>query len=368
MHSLYMKRIFTIVVICFTCSMLLLAENVDRDAGATKSADNSNTQANEEIISAFKYGTPSQKLSAISRIKKSEKTDANTDLLIKHFSNELDSNVRIEIIKFFAKSKYDNVQDLILIALDDDDETVLKEVYALCSIYPDIRFENKLISAVSNQSGIIRDEIINVLGVIKSQAAADYLIEIYDKDSSSENTKVEILRYFSETGSLNGESIVKDSLSNTSENAYVRYMAAIAIGAYPSASNYQLTQKVLKEDIPELTARIIYVLPKFSQFGDVKSDIVNSAKSEHESVRLYAIKALKDFKNDADIADILLYRFKNDNSEQISMAILEIYEEDASSGKMRDAIIELAESSLNTKLKKMASEILDKNNISYNKK
>jgi HEAT repeat protein len=341
---------------------------VNRDIGTVKSVDNGDAKVNEEIISAFKYGTPSQKMSAISRINKSQKTDANMDILVKHFSKEVDSSVRMEIIKFFAKSKYDNVQDLILIALDDEDEAVLKEVYSLCSIYPDIRFENKLISAVSNQSGLMRDEIINVLGVIKAQSAADYLIEIYDKDSSTGNTKVEILRYFSETGILAGQSIVTNSLSSTTESAYVRYMAAIAIGAYPSASNYELTQKILKEDIPELTARIVYVLPKFSQFGDVKKDIVNSAKSEHESVRLYAIKALKDFRNDADIADMLLYRFINDNSQQISLAILEIHEEDGGSGKMREAIIELAESSLNVKLKERAAQILDKNNISYNKK
>lgn len=320
---------------------------------------------NEELLNTLKYGTSSQKTSIVSRVGKS-KNHSEMDALIEHYPNELNVNVKIEIIKLFSRYNYKNAKSIILFALDDEDKRILKEAYNLSSIYPNAIFENKLADALKKETGSTQDLIINTLGTMKSTLASDYLIELYKKESTSGNSKVQILRYFSENGDIKGENISREAALGISNDPFQRYMGVIALGKYPSEENYKSLESILKEDIPELSARVIYVLPQFKEYSDVKVDIIEAAKNDNETVRLYAIRALKDYKEDSDVDALLLYRLKSDNLESISLAILEI-NTDSISKKMEPSIIELAESSNNAKLKNKAREILDKHSIVYKK-
>ena len=229
-----------------------------------------------------------------------------------------------------------------------------KEAYYLCSIYPDIKYEAIIMSSISNESGLILDSMINALGAIKSTLASDYLAEKYTNDVIGSSTKIEILRYFSETKDTKGEAICRNVAQNTGEPALVRYMAIVAMGAYPSAE--------LKEDLPEVTARVIYILPEYSAYGDIKTDIVEACKNDSESVRIYAIKALNNYKTEAEIQELLLYRLQNDNSENITLEVLNLYSDSMPTGEMFDAIKKLADSSANKKIKDKAKSIVEGSN------
>ena len=139
----------------------------------------------------------------------------------------------------------------------------------------------------------------------------------------------------------------------------MRYMAVVALGAYPSAENYEILQKLLDEDLPEITARVIYVLPEYSSYGDVKKDIVEAAKNDSDSVRIYAIKALGNYKAETDIEELLIYRLKNDNSEAITIEILNLYKDSPPTGNMLEAIKSLSESSANKKIKDLAKSVIE---------
>ena len=320
---------------------------------------------NEEILNTLKYGTSSQKASIISSVGKS-KNHSEMDILIEHYPNELNTDVKIEIIKLFSRYNYENAKSIISLALDDEDKSVLKEAYNLSAIYPDPIFEKKLAESLEKETGSTQELIINTLGTMKSTLSSDYLIEMYEKEDASGNIKVQILRYFSENGDIKGEEISRNAALGLNNAPFERYMGVIALGKYPSEENYKALETILKEDVPELSARVIYVLPAFKEYSDVKIDIMEAAKNDNETVRLYAIKALKDYKTDSDVEDLLLYRLKSDNLESISLAILEI-NTDSISKKMESSIIELAESSNNVKLKNKARAILDKHSVTYKK-
>ena len=323
------------------------------------------TPINEDILNTLKYGTSSQKTSIISSIAKS-KNHSEMDTLIKHYPNELNPAVKISIIKLFSRYNYESAKSIVSLALDDEDESVLKEAYNLSAIYPDAIFEKKLSESLEKETGSTQELIINTLGTMKSTLSSDYLVEIYEKEDTSGNAKVQILRYFSENGDIKGEEISKKAALGKNNAPFERYMGVIALGKYPSEENYKALESILKEDIPELSARVIYVLPAFKDYSDVKADIIEAAKNDNETVRLYAIKALKDYKTDSDVEDLLLYRLKSDNLESITLAILEI-NTDSLSKKMEPSIIELAESSNNAKLKNKARAVLDKHSVTYKK-
>lgn len=312
---------------------------------------------NSDYEKAFEYGTPTQKIATIGKIRRT-KSEADIAMLASHYPEEMNNRVKTEIINFFKQIKNDNAKSVIEYAIKDENDNVRKEAYYLCSIYPDPKFEPDIMAEITNASGLVLDSMINALGAMKSENAAYFLLEKYTNNAVSSTTKVEILRYFSETKNPKGEEICKNASQNTGEPALVRYMAVVALGAYPSAENYEILQKLLAEDLPEITARVIYILPEYSAYGDVKKDIIEAAKNDSDSVRVYAIKALDSYKSEPEIEKLLLYRLKNDNSEAITIEILNLYKESAPTGDMYEAIKTLSSSAASDKIKNLAKSIV----------
>ncbi|MEI0540563.1 HEAT repeat domain-containing protein, partial [Brachyspira pulli] len=209
---------------------------------------------NSDYEKAFEYGTPTQKIATIGKIRRT-KSEADIAMLASHYPEEMNNRVKTEIINFFKQIKNDNAKSVIEYAIKDENDNVRKEAYYLCSIYPDPKFETDIMAEITNASGLVLDSMINALGAMKSENAADFLLEKYTNNVVSSTTKVEILRYFSETKNPKGEEICQNASQNTGEPALVRYMAVVALGAYPSAENYEILQKLLAEDLPEITAR-----------------------------------------------------------------------------------------------------------------
>ena len=80
--------------------------------------------------------------------------------------------------------------------------------------------------------------------------------------------------------------------------------------------------------------------------------------NDSDSVRIYAIKALSNYKSEPEIEELLIYRLKNDNSEAITMEILNLYKESAPTGNMYEAIKTLATSSASDKIKNLAKSVI----------
>ena len=357
-----MKRFVILFLLIISFSLIAQTTNEALSSSTNETAaSNESYQINDELINTFKYGTTSQKISAISRIKKT-KNENDISTMVEYYPNEKNNKIKIEIINFFKQNVNDKGKTIIDYAIVDEDDSVRKEAYYLCSIYPDIKYEANIMSSISNESGLILDSMINALGSIKSTLASDYLAEKYTNDVIGSSTKIEILRYFSETKDIKGEIICRNAAQNAGEAALVRYMGIVAMGAYPSAENYEILQKILKEDLPEVTARVIYILPEYSAYGDIKKDIVEACKNDSESVRIYAIKALNNYKTEPEIQELLLYRLQNDNSENITLEVLNLYSDSMPTGEMFDAIKKLADSSANKKIKDKAKSIVEGSN------
>ena len=352
---MFMRKIIFIFLLCISLEMF--AQTTTPEISPDPTTNASLGLPNPEFEKTFKYGTPSQKIATIGKIKNT-KNEADIAMIANHYPEEMNNRVKSEIINFFKQVKNDNAKSIIEYAIQDENDSVRKDAYYLCSIYPDIKFESYIMADITNAKGLVLDSMINALGSIKSSMAADYLLEQYTNNVIGSSTKVEILRYFSETKDPKGEDICKTSSQNAGEPALVRYMAVVALGAYPSAENYEILQKLLDEDLPEITARVIYVLPEYSSYGDVKKDIVEAAKNDSDSVRIYAIKALGNYKAETDIEELLIYRLKNDNSEAITIEILNLYKDSPPTGNMLEAIKSLSESSANKKIKDLAKSLI----------
>ena len=351
-----MKNIIFTILFLIAVSFSAFSQT-NETKNTSSAAETTSYLPNTEYENAFKYGTPSQKIATIGKIRRT-KNEADIAMLASYYPEEMNNRVKTEIINFFKQIKNDNAKSIIEYAIKDENDNVRKEAYYLCSIYPDIQFESGIMAEITNASGLVLDSMVNALGAMKSEAAADYLLEKYTNNTVASSTKVEILRYFSETKNPKGEEICRNASQNAGEPALVRYMGVVALGAYPSAENYEILQKLLAEDLPEITARVIYILPEYSAYGDVKENIIEAAKNDSDSVRIYAIKALNNYKSEPEIEELLLYRLKNDNSETITTEILNLYKDSPPTGNMYEAIKTLAASSASDKIKNLAKSIV----------
>ena len=65
------------------------------------------------------------------------------------------------------------------------------------------------------------------------------------------------------------------------------------------------------------------------------------------------------YKAETDIEELLIYRLKNDNSEAITIEILNLYKDSPPTGNMLEAIKSLSESSANKKIKDLAKSVIE---------
>ncbi len=86
------------------------------------------SQTSDDYEKTFKYGTPSQKIAAISKIKRT-KNEADIAMIANHYPEEMNSGVKSEIINFFKQNKNDNAKIIIEYAIEDENESVRKDAY-----------------------------------------------------------------------------------------------------------------------------------------------------------------------------------------------------------------------------------------------
>ena len=152
-----MKRFVILFLLIISFSLIAQTTN-EASLSSTNEAVSSNEGyvVNDELINTFKYGTTSQKISAISRIKKT-KNENDISAMVEYYPNEKNNKIKIEIINFFKQNVNDKGKTIIDYAIVDEDDSVRKEAYYLCSIYPDIKYESSIMSSISNESGLILD-------------------------------------------------------------------------------------------------------------------------------------------------------------------------------------------------------------------
>lgn len=308
----------------------------------------------------FKYGTPTQQKEAILKIRREKYSNA-IDLIVKHYSQTRNPDVKKAILTMFTYLDDNRAKDVISFAIEDENTDVKKLGYKLLGYYPDIRFEKSLLEGMSNSDPLLRVGCISALGEIASTNAVKPLLELYEDVLITDDIRGRIIEALGKIGVKEAESLIKEIIEDVAADKYLKYYAIVALGEFPSKDNYDIIRRLVEEDNAEMVARAIYVLPKFKDYGDISEDIMLGARSDSEKVRLFAVKALKENKSEEAKA-LLLYRLKNDSDITVRTAAvnsLEVYDDE----EVIDALKKLALYGNNTTLQTAAKTVLEKKGV-----
>lgn len=319
----------------------------------------------------FQFGTPTQIRGALDRIKKT-RSDREIALISEHYKSERKRPVKLAILTFFKEYISPHAKPVILAALADEDDAVSKEAYGMLVFYPEKDLEPFMIKGLLLKDTLALEGCIKALGEIKASGAATNLIALYTNESTKESTRSEILAALGKIGAREGEEHIRNAARDAGESAFVRYQAIVALGAFPSKDNWSLLQGIMAEDVSELTARVIYVLPSYGAFTDVKRELFDAAKSDAEKVRETAVKALMKYQGE-DTKRLLLFRLATEASTDVVLAALDALAEyndgdGPPSESARTAIRDMYKNARVTKIKNRAKEILTKKGIVVDEK
>ena len=107
-----------VILFLLIISFNLIAEDTNQslssstNAATTASSSSEGYIINSELMDTFKYGTTSQKISAISRIKKT-KNENDISAMVEYYPNEKNNKIKIEIINFFKQNVNDKGKTII---------------------------------------------------------------------------------------------------------------------------------------------------------------------------------------------------------------------------------------------------------------
>ncbi|MEK6793571.1 MAG: hypothetical protein AABZ39_02250 [Spirochaetota bacterium] len=340
---------------------------------AAKTADNA-SKAEEALANTkrtFLYGTPAQIRGTLDRIKKT-KSDRELDIISEHYKGERKRPVKLAILAFFKEVIDARAKPILLAALADEDDAVSKEAYGMLVYYPEKDLEQFMIKGLTLRDTVSLEGCIKALGEIKSQNAATNLIALYTNEATKESTRSEIIAALGKIGVREAEEHIRNAARDAGESAFVRYQAIVALKAFPTRENWSVLQSILAEDVSELTARVIYVLPAYGAFTDVKRELIDAAKSDSERVRETAVKGLSQYKGE-DTKKLLLFRLATEASTDVVLAVLDALAEyddgdGPASESARTAIRDMYKNARVTKVKNRAKEILDKKGIVIDEK
>ncbi|MBI4978113.1 MAG: HEAT repeat domain-containing protein [Spirochaetes bacterium] len=339
---------------------------------APVAAESKEETAYEFFTRTLTYGTPSQIKDAVERTKKS-KNAREMAYIASHFAEERRKAVKLTTISFFKTIIDNNAKAVLRVAVKDEDEAVKREAFSMLAYYPDKEFEPNLIEGLKSKDVTTVDGCIKALGEIKSELAVSNLIAMYTNGVIKDSTRGEIIHSLGVLKAKEGETFIRAAASDIGEGAFLRYQAIVALGAFPSKENFTLLREILAEESPELSARVIYVLPSFAAFTDVRREIMDAAKSDAEKVRMYAVTALKNYKDD-DVKKLLIYRIVSDNAPDVIYEAVESLSafSDGPGTRASESVIEtlknVTRAGYAAKIKKRAKEILAERGVETDEK
>ncbi len=243
--------------------------------------------------------------------------------------DEIDSEVRTKAIYVAGEIGMKDLAGEITGNLTHDVEDVkIAAVYALKKI-DETAASEKMIDILKKQdlkkNSNFTEALIATLGAFKAVQLKDYAIEAIKNEHNSTNNREHLVMFLGKAGVADSKEFLVGLVKNDEEETVIR--------AYACNSLARLNAKEAGKDIDDVIQKIesypykkrqnyhklyIHAIGALAKLGDERAfpRLVNSVRSNNDSVRIQAIRLLKDIKNERTI-DILKHKMKYDPSAKV---------------------------------------------------
>jgi HEAT repeat protein len=253
--------------------------------------------------------------------------------------DEIDSEVRTKAIYVAGEiGMKDLAPEITGNLINDVEDVKIAAVYALKKIN-ETGASEKMIDILKKQdlkkNSNFTEALITTLGSFKAVQLKDYAIEAIKNEHNSTNNREHLVMFLGKAGVADSKEFLVGLLKNDDEETVIR--------AYACNSLARLNARDAGKEIDDVIQKIesypykkrqnyhrlyIQAIGALAKLGDERAfpRLVNSVRSNNDSVRIQAIRLLKEIKNERTI-DILKHKMKYDPSSKVQKEAKKALEE-----------------------------------------
>lgn len=249
--------------------------------------------------------------------------------LIHIIENEINADVKIKAITVAGELKLKDAVPGLIKSLDDEtDDIRINAVYSMKKI-GDTSAKPVLIEKLreqdlsENSTYIIA--LLETLGEFKAVELQKEAVQWIENTETTKNNRELLVIFLGKTGSKDSKDLLLKLLTSEDEDVDVRALAANSLAkldlAETSGAINDTVKKIESYPFKKRTRYYklyIYCIGALARLGDESAlpRLMDSLRSNNASVRLYAIKLLREFKDKRTI-DILKHKVKYDPSVKV---------------------------------------------------
>ncbi|HQO01270.1 MAG TPA: HEAT repeat domain-containing protein [Spirochaetota bacterium] len=286
----------------------------------------------EWIERTLEYGIQKERLEAMNHIMKVRDEERKKNLgklLITIIKDEIDIEVKSKAIYIAGEIKLKSAIPEISSSLNDDTEDVqIAAVYALKKIR-DLSITDKMVEIMKKQD-MAKDSnftgaLLDALGEFKASALKDFSLKAIKDNKTTKINREQLIIFLGKAGIKDSKEFLLKLFQDEEEDTTIRSYAVNSLAHLEAKEAGVIIDKEMRkiEKYPFKKQRnyhrlYLYGVAALARLGDERAypRLVNSARSNNPSVRLQAVRLLKEIKGKRTI-DILKYKMKYDPSPRV---------------------------------------------------
>ncbi|MCU0821769.1 MAG: HEAT repeat domain-containing protein [Spirochaetes bacterium] len=255
--------------------------------------------------------------------------------LVNIIETETNIDVKNKAINVVGELKTKDAVTILTKCLNDESMDIrISAVYAIGKIN-DISAKPTLIEKFKEQDFAKNSNytvaIIDTLGDMKTTDVQKEAVAIIIDNTTTKNNREQLVIFLGKIGSKDSKDALVNLLSDEAEDAGIRSLAANSLAKLQIKESAAVINDTVKkiESLPfkkrtQYYKLYIYCIGALARLGDESAipRLIDSARSNNTSVRLFAIKLMKEIKDKRTI-DILKHKAKYDTSMKVQKAASE---------------------------------------------
>lgn len=298
-----------------------------------KKRDDERDRKNREWIErTLEFGIQRERIEAINKIMDIRNPSEKKELGLKLrniIKEEIDSEVKTKALYVAGEIQLKELMPEISAGLDDETEDIrIASVYALKKIN-DPSIAPKM-SEILKKQDLKKDNnfieaLINTLASFKVKDLKDFAVEHIKDAHTGVNNRQQLVLFLGRAGITESGDFLIERLKDEDEDTVIRAYACNSIASLDLKKAAPEIDGVIKtiESYPFKKRQSYHKLymhgiAALAKMGDERAypRLVNSSRSNNDTVRIQAIRLLKDIKGERTI-DILKHRMKYDPSPKV---------------------------------------------------
>lgn len=287
------------------------------------SQEEERSKIEQERYETLKYGTENEIIELVKTLK-SENDESMDDELIDLLNSTKNTTILTEVFTFFGGHEKSGLEAKALQLIENRDDEAAQTVTAAITYVGNVKFSDAvdvLIDVLDSHEERYLGAAFKALGQCsgadpeKAAGSAEYLIDYYENNETSDNNRMEIIAALGELGISGGVGFLVGIAGNNDERVTRRMAALSALSKIGDPGGLETIIDCVSSSDPNLRSTAVGALGPFSG-GDVDNAIIEAFRDSFYRTRIAAAQAANERKLEAAIP-FLKFRAERDEVPQV---------------------------------------------------